>query len=540
MTQKENWKTKNATLSVTVGGVKKDFDKVTFSIGGSSSRMYARQAFNLKIRGKDDLFGRKQFRIRSEAREATYLRSKLVCDIQNRLGMTSISANYMSLYVNNEYWGFYVFMDSPKPTWAELEYGDKDSTHVMKCKSGGATLTVRDSATQCVNENDEVTDNTEWRNFLDTLDRAQSINDVKNIFDVDQFINNMIYEYLCGSWDHFLNTGHNFVVYKKPQQFGGKWTMIEYDFDGDFGQDVCAVEFAGSIKQDKDYPSWSFADWTSKSRHILDVCIKKDQTRFKQLLEKFVAEAFNPGLLFPRIDELKDFIRPYVQKDKTPVNGRKPGMLNTKATADYTMAQWEANSEFTNIGVSSSSSAYGLKFWILLRYRKVCNDYKLQCDPEYMNINYYYDVDRAVEGPINTQFMLFGGGQPANNTPKTTQSQPPKPAGYTSTRRTTTKKTTRTTTNVRPTGGASGDCVVKSLGYPCCSPNNTEVFYTDENGDWGVENGDWCGITKAQVVCWSEALGYPCCSTCSSPVYSDNDGNWGIENGDWCGLLASC
>lgn len=26
--------------------------------------------------------------------------------------------------------------------------------------------------------------------------------------------------------------------------------------------------------------------------------------------------------------------------------------------------------------------------------------------------------------------------------------------------------------------------------YPCCSPQNTNIEFTDEDGPWGVENGD--------------------------------------------------
>jgi len=72
-------------------------------------------------------------------------------------------------------------------------------------------------------------------------------------------------------------------------------------------------------------------------------------------------------------------------------------------------------------------------------------------------------------------------------------------------------------------------------GYPCCSPNNTQVFYTDADGEWGVENGNWCGIPKPDV-CWSLSQGYPCCQYTSEVVYVDASGNWGVENGDWCGI----
>ncbi|OUM56844.1 Non-catalytic module family DOC2, partial [Piromyces sp. E2] len=71
--------------------------------------------------------------------------------------------------------------------------------------------------------------------------------------------------------------------------------------------------------------------------------------------------------------------------------------------------------------------------------------------------------------------------------------------------------------------------------YPCCSPG-AEVVYTDESGDWGVENGDWCGIEKEQpqsAACWSAP--YPCCKG-NTVVYTDEQGDWGVENNEWCGI----
>jgi hypothetical protein len=85
-------------------------------------------------------------------------------------------------------------------------------------------------------------------------------------------------------------------------------------------------------------------------------------------------------------------------------------------------------------------------------------------------------------------------------------------------------------------------CWAKDIGYECCSAGNTEVFFSDEYGDWGVENGNWCGMATAaaaQAKCWSEDSGFPCCSTCTV-YYEDATGRWGVENNDWCGIPDSC
>ncbi|OUM59771.1 Non-catalytic module family DOC2 [Piromyces sp. E2] len=39
--------------------------------------------------------------------------------------------------------------------------------------------------------------------------------------------------------------------------------------------------------------------------------------------------------------------------------------------------------------------------------------------------------------------------------------------------------------------------------------------------------------------CFSRALGYPCCKSCEV-LFTDADGDWGVEDNEWCGILDSC
>jgi hypothetical protein len=95
---------------------------------------------------------------------------------------------------------------------------------------------------------------------------------------------------------------------------------------------------------------------------------------------------------------------------------------------------------------------------------------------------------------------------------------------------------TKTSTKTLPTSFTS--CWAASLGYSCCT-TNTIVEYTDSNGQWGIQNNDWCGKLNSNTRnCWAKNLGYNCCSTssCRNVQFSDYDGQWDIENGDWCGI----
>jgi len=81
--------------------------------------------------------------------------------------------------------------------------------------------------------------------------------------------------------------------------------------------------------------------------------------------------------------------------------------------------------------------------------------------------------------------------------------------------------------------------------FSCCDDASTEVVFTDVNGKWGIQGQDeWCLIVEktevpkesATAECWSLKLDYPCCETTTEVVFTDNDGKWGLEDGQWCGI----
>ncbi|ORX82480.1 coth-domain-containing protein [Anaeromyces robustus] len=426
--EQSTFETKNATMTFEINGNVEKYKKITFKLGGTSSRMFGKSGYNIKIRGKDSLHGRTQIKLRPDAREATFLRTKLASDILNRLGLPTISANYATLYINDEYLGFYVLMDSIKKSWIEYVYGDVDTTSLYECKNTGNDLTVKVSGRKCVNDNDEVIDNSELIELLTALDNANSAEDIENIFDVDLFLKEIAYEFLAGSWDHYLIYGHNFFLYKPEND---KWKFIVSDFDGDFGQDISmgiTGMVADPVTSDRtDFPNYTFKEWAYLPRPLIDTLIFKNPTRFENILKNIVEEVFNPATLFPHIDKLKKFVKPYVQLDKIPnTNGKLPGKFHEEA-GDFSLAQWDANCEFTTIKSTQNSRSYGLKYWILTKYRYVCKTYNMTCDPLYMDENYEYSVDKSVESPPEEDTWVIW----TNTNPSTETTVAPQPTSTT-------------------------------------------------------------------------------------------------------------
>jgi len=126
----------------------------------------------------------------------------------------------------------------------------------------------------------------------------------------------------------------------------------------------------------------------------------------------------------------------------------------------------------------------------------------------------------TVDGPVSASGNGGGNTTPTNPTPTN-----PSTGG-----------------NGNGNGGSTDKCSsnITKQGYKCCA-SNCEVVYTDSDGDWGVENDQWCGcgnrVTVGSGTCSAKILqqGYKCCPSGCIIYYTDEDGTWGVNGEEWCG-----
>jgi len=488
----EEFKVTNATLEFILNGEKKVIDSLTISVGGQHSTSRRKLGYNIKC-NKGNILGRKVLRLRAVVSDASILRSKLSCDVLNRMGTPSISANYARVFFNGKYSGLYVLLDAYKTSWIKKVYeDDKEVSTLYQCNNPNSDFSENNIKT-CVNANDEFEGEMKaLEEFIHTINAATSREELEDIMDVDQFVKEWIFEWLIGSKDSSLIAGKNYYLYK---QINGKWVMLPFDFDETFGYKI-------SNYFDNVYEV-PFNDWY-ENRYIIDVLTKNDNTTFVNNLQYILDNAFNPDLLFPHIDSLKTWLTPYVIEDHTPVNGTYPGYVNKKSSkpnAPFSMEEFNGNCEYTDV-----KDGIALKKWIQNRYDFVCSYYPVKCN--------------------------------SSNSPKEISSTTEVVSTTTTTIETTTTIDSSSTSPVETPSNYDEGCWSEEYGYPCCS--SCQVVTTDKQGSWGAENGQWCGISTKNCQtqydqCWSTYYGYPCCSHCNV-FLTDELGQWGAENGKWCGI----
>ena len=84
-------------------------------------------------------------------------------------------------------------------------------------------------------------------------------------------------------------------------------------------------------------------------------------------------------------------------------------------------------------------------------------------------------------------------------------------------------------------------CWANDYGYDCCGPEIVKGNYIDNDGIWYQNDSYWCGLVTynkndIEIVndqCWPDNK-FKCCSPGTKVEYTDEEALWGVENGNWC------
>lgn len=592
----EKYGTDNATLEFFVEGtdyrVNLGPGDFNFVLGGKFTRNFAKPGYNIKIEN-GSLFDVKFLRIRSSYRDPTLMREKLSSDFLTSLGIPVTSTNYINVEVNGENLGIYLITNKVKKDFIKKYFGDKNTTSLYECKNDGTRFENNGVANGCENIKEElINQKDEIQAFNDAVMNAKTIDDIKDLIDIESFLKSICFEFFTISWDLYLVLQHNYFWYKKPD---GKWTLILNDFDETWGLNVWNSMYRGEnteidkyadksyIPQGDDIVITNFLNFSIRDcdmgHKLIKLLVYDNEAQWREIVGEVVKKVFNPKVLYPRIDELSELIRDdfIVSHTVQPETGRFLGVFNTVGfDPKWNVTHFDENSNFVNWANNPDQArGYGLKYLIQERFRYLCHTYGI--DPETLELiqpqpaaSYWSIINKYPfywgEGELfgdeyitwsypdidKEDFMQESyNADPINNSkPKeyvirpTVHEDPEAYANVNASTTTVVDDTTATTTvasadatAVSTNGSEVDECWSEALGYPCCT-ESCVVYATDDSGSWGYENQHWCGITSscAQEKCWSKKFGYNCCSGCHA-YETDENGKWGYENNSWCGII---
>jgi len=557
-----SYETEDATLSFDLDGKVTEVP-IKFSVGGRSTTRYEKLGFNIKV-NNGTLFGVKQLRLRTEVVDPSFIREKLIYDMANALELPCLSTNFARVFFNDRFMGFYAMRDAYKSHWIETTFGEKKTQHLYECDGNYGSS----HAFNCLNDDEELQQNdVDFQNFLNRIDNTSTKEELAKFFDVEDYLKWQSIKFLIGGWDHG-SSAQNLYLYMFSNPVTGMeyWIPLLYDFDNDlgcYGETNSEHSFAEAVYSlEKKNPIYK----------ILGINENASPEVIKYM-DEIMRNYFNPEALFKRIDQIKEFVDPYMQEDRIPdANGKRPGRVprNYIRMKDYfTYEDFQINTEFTSIivrqylsdDVIEDQKAYGIKLWIIEKFKTACASFNLDCSyaDEFLE-GFTYTPDLVIHeehnsGCKNSDYECCVFPHPAVKMKDE--------VGEWGIENNHWCLIVNDEESADLTSPVIDTCWSLSEGYPCCKQEDTAITYTSKTrgAQYGVENGDWCGITDLQLdyikrknaddtspaeapttvasECWSLAEDIPCCvNEKTSVTYVSKDGSkkYGVENKDWCGI----
>ena len=360
-----------STMIFDNGEVIDTVERIGFRLRGNTSRGAQKKSFKISFNTYEPsrkFYGLEKLNINGEHNDPSIIRSKMCWDMLRAMGIPAPRANHVQLYINNQYAGIYInvehideeFVDSRfgnqdgnlyKCTWpVTLEYEGDDPAHYKQEMWGKRPYELKTNL-----ETDDYSDLAAFIDVLNNTTFADFECELEKVFNVDAYLKVMAFDILTSNWDGPIFNKNNFYLYHN--QATGKFEYIPFDLDNTFGIDW----FIGDLAT-RDIYNWKP---TGESRPIYTRLLNYApyRQRFSFYMQQLLEEVFNPTILHPYLDSLKENVDEFVRSD--PFRSRDYGWN----LADYDASYEEAIGQHVE---------YGLKPYITERYASALQQLNLE------------------------------------------------------------------------------------------------------------------------------------------------------------------
>lgn len=306
------------------------------SVANTDSNRYS---FRIKldeyVEGQN-LLGLDEFVVNNMYSDPSYMREYLSYEALREIGADVPEAVYTNLYINDELYGFYLCVEAVDDSFLERTFGKNDGN--LYKQEQGSTLKYVEGSNYDKSELKSGDDDTkkDIKNLISTLNEMPDgkKGDIESVLDVNSALKYIAANTVLGNYDSYSgNLTQNYYLYSQ----NGKFTVIPWDYNMSLGG-FSAGGDATTIPIDEPVMGVNIED-VPLIDNLLEV--EEYKTKYHEYVQQLNSylEKFEP-----RVTELANIIRPYVEKDPTKF---------------YTMEQFEENIRYSDINntdeVSSAS-----------------------------------------------------------------------------------------------------------------------------------------------------------------------------------------
>lgn len=284
--------------------------EVDLAYRGSHIRKFKKKSYHITFYRPNMYRSAKEIHLNAEFKDPSYIRNKLSLDFFSDIGCLSPQSRHVFLSLNGADQGVYLELESVDeyflvrrnlPEGAIFYAIDGDANFSLISDLDKEVKKSLDSGYEQKYGNEE--DSLILQDAIikiNTIPREDFKGEIEKILDVDKYLRWLAGAVLTQNYDGFV---HNYALYRNGET--GLFEIIPWDYDATWGRDV-----HGDLL---DFDYVPIEGYNTLTARILDIELYRK--KYKDLLNKLLNHHFTLEYLNPKIESLREKIRPFILKD---------------------------------------------------------------------------------------------------------------------------------------------------------------------------------------------------------------------------------
>ena len=323
------------TCTVVIDG--EEFYQVGLRAKGNNSlsltEEYGLSRYSLKLKfdhyvDGGSYHGLDKFSLDASFQDNSYLKTYLVYDMMEYMGVPAPLRSFVWVTVNGSPWGLFLAIEEPEEAFARRNFG-ADHGQLYKPDYTSLNAENADVALRYVGDGPErypnIFENAKFdvggadqTRLIQALKTLASGENLETAVNVDEVLRYFVVQVFVMNWDSYLgHTGHNYFLYEED----GVLSILPWDYNLAFG--TYALGMTDPIRDPGVLLNWPIntpaRGETMRNRPLYHNLMKNDEyfARYHAYFDQFLAEYLESGRCEAVVREAQALIAPYVEADPT-------------------------------------------------------------------------------------------------------------------------------------------------------------------------------------------------------------------------------
>lgn len=328
--------------------------------GNNSLRLtekYGLNRYSLKLEFDHYTFGSyyglDKFSLDASFQDNSYMKTWITFDMMERMGVPTPLCSYTWVRVNGEDWGLFLAIEEPEEAFAKRNFGAnhgqlyKPDYKSLNDENADVHLRYTDEAFESYDNifrgaKFEITDGDKQR-VIDALRILSTGENLESAIDVDEVLRYFTVQVFVVNMDSYLGkTGHNYFLYEED----GLLSILPWDYNLAFA--TYSLGMPNPINDSTLYVNYPINTPASgeimRNRPLYHNLMKNNEyyAQYHAYFDHLISAYFESGYFESFVEETREMIAPYVEKDPTAFCSYEDFLLGVDTLKNFCLLRAES------------------------------------------------------------------------------------------------------------------------------------------------------------------------------------------------------